>query len=199
MNMDNTWYYTLSTISQTIAAILGLLAVFVALRIQNILKNIIDYKQRALDILEKDITLNKNNFSNADSADSILVELEKLSKKINDGVVDKIGGTCAGIKILSEQNEKNKQLDCRGYLEDTLKNLTIYSKQRDKILKLVKLPSILATLVIVMSIMLLGFGIFFDCKLKISLIIIMVILTISSIGFILINVWKILENIKECE
>ncbi len=47
----NTWYYTLSTISQTLAAILALAAVFAVLRLESLRKNIDDYKGRALKIL----------------------------------------------------------------------------------------------------------------------------------------------------
>ena len=49
--MDNTWYYTLSTISQTLAAILGLGAVFIVLRMQGLNKNIAEYRAMALNII----------------------------------------------------------------------------------------------------------------------------------------------------
>lgn len=48
---SNTWYYTLSTISQTLAAILALAAVFAILRLESLKKNIDNYKRRALMLL----------------------------------------------------------------------------------------------------------------------------------------------------
>ena len=51
--MDNTaWYYTLSTASQTLAALLGVSAVFVVLRLEGISRNINKYKLQASDILK---------------------------------------------------------------------------------------------------------------------------------------------------
>jgi hypothetical protein len=50
--MDNTWYYTLSTIAQTLAAVFGLAAVFITLGLESLNKNLAEYKKVAHRIIQ---------------------------------------------------------------------------------------------------------------------------------------------------
>jgi len=144
----NTWYYILSTISQTLAAILGLAAVFVVLRLQGLIKNISDYKGRAMDILKvKERHIQAYKIPQSVSIKEILDDLREIDSKYeteysrNAGIVD-------NLSKLSERYEPNKELHHQNFLKDTLKSLDSFVSQRDDVVKLIKWPGVIVSLAI---------------------------------------------------
>ena len=144
----NTWYYTLSTISQTLAAILGLAAVFVVLRLQGLIKNISDYKGRATDILKvKERHIQAYKIPQSVSIKEILDDLREIDSEYeteysrNAGIVD-------NLSKLSERYEPNKELHHQNFLKDTLKSLDSFVSQRDDVVKLIKWPGVIVSLAI---------------------------------------------------
>lgn len=195
----NTWYYTLSTISQTLAAILGLAAVFVVLRLQGLIKNISDYRGRAIDILRvKERHIQSYNIPQSITIKEILEDLREIDRKYeteyscNSGIGD-------DLSKLSTRYEPNKGLSEQDFLKDTLKNLDSFVSQRDDVVKLVKWPGIVVSLAIAISILLLGLT---DWDINNSLTILLlctVIFALFGIWSIIRACWKILFAIKTLE
>jgi hypothetical protein len=111
MIIDNAWYYTLSTIAQTLATILGLAVVFSTIRLQSIIEKINNYKDKAYyinkriekhivallyflfslkkvdnDIRPKIIIFDDPMTSNDDTMRYLMIsEIQKICRDIGDG------------------------------------------------------------------------------------------------------------------
>lgn len=195
----NTWYYTLSTISQTLAAILGLAAVFVVLRLQGLIKNISDYRGRAIDVLRvKEKHIQSYKIPQSITIKEILEDLREIDGNYeteysrNAGVVD-------NLSKLSDRYEPNKGLGHQDFLKDTLKNLDSFVSQRDDVVKLVKWPGIIVSLAIAISILLLGLTDWAINNSLILLLLFVVVLALFGIWSIIRACWKILFAIKTLE
>lgn len=194
----STWYYTLSTISQTLAAILALAAVFANLRLESLRKNIDDYKSRSLKILGvKEKHLNSGKKS-GDTTKSILDDLREFSQNYvtkydnNSGIKQDIGKLYASY-------EPFMQISNADFIVDTLNNLNSFVSQRDGVVKLIKWPGIITSLVIAVSIILLSLS---DWSINHSLILLllfMAALALISVWSIIRACWKILFAIKTLE
>ena len=199
----NIWFYTLSTISQTLAAILGLAAVFVVLRLQGLVKNINDYKSRAVDILRVMERYIKT-FKIQQNVGKLLKDLRnfnviyKKSDKYYEGDESMNRGITDSITKLSDRYEPYKGLNHRDFFEDTLNNLDNFVSQRDDVIKLIRLPGIIASSTIIISILNLGLT---DWLTHYSTILLLlnVVLSLISILFIVRACWKIIFAIKILE
>ena len=194
--MDNTWYYTLSTIAQTLAAILALAAVFVVLRLESLNKNINDYRGRALKILR---AKEKHLSSEKKSWDTIKIILEEL-REFKQNYLTKYGmnsGISHDIAGLSNSYENLAQVNDMEFVEDALKNLNSFVSQRDDVVKLVKWPGIIISLAIAASILLLSLT---DLAIvNTRTLLIMAAFALFGIWSIIRACWKILDAIKRLE
>lgn len=195
----NTWYYTLSTISQTLAGILGLAAVFVVLRLQGLIKNISGYKGRAIDILkikEKHISLYQipQNLT----VNNILENLREIESKY-ETEYSTISGIVADLSALSNKYEPNKELGHKGFLKDTLRNLDSFVSQRDDVVKLVKWPGIIVSLGIAISIFLLSLADWAINNSLLLLLLFIVLFSLFGIWSVIRACWKIILAIKLLE
>lgn len=151
----NTWYYTLSTISQTMAALFGLGAVFTTLRLEGISKNITDYKGRAVNILKiRDTHTGIPVIPNNDETKVILNKLKEFEKDYNSKYSQNFG-IKTDLDILSNNLEPYKNLGRIDLIKDTRYNLDLFIEQKDKMVKMVKVPGIITTITIAASVILL--------------------------------------------
>ncbi|MFA6383502.1 MAG: hypothetical protein WCX17_03695 [Parcubacteria group bacterium] len=185
---NNTWYYTLTTIAQTLAAILGLAAVFVTIRLQKLTEKLEYYKVRANYIAKQKPGASNNNIERTanglfDELKDIIVEYEKYGKD---------SGFISGIAKLSATFEPNLCLDNLGFLTHTKDNLGIYIKQRKKILELVRLPGVFTSGTIIYVIILLSMSNLLYCnRLLFAL---AVYFSVVSILFIITASWELLKE-----
>ena len=159
--MDNTWYYTLSTIAQTLAAIMGLSVVFVSLRLQNIIENIKEYKRRADYIVKnKNEHIDGNSGKiNERSVSGLINELKEIEKDYPEKFENN-----SGFKPEIESYAKNFNfLDNLSFIKDTAGNLKIYRNQREKLFESTKYPGVIASATIIYAIILLSMSNLFFC------------------------------------
>lgn len=194
----NTWYYTLSTISQTLAAILALAAVFAILRLESLRKNIGDYKGRALKILSaKEKHLN----SGKKSWDTIKIILEDL-REFNQNYATKYDKNLSiqqDLTKLSANYEPLIQTSNADFVADTIKNLDSFVSQRDGVVKLVKWPGIVTSLAIAVPILLLSLS---DRAISHSLVLLLlfvVALALFGLWSVIRACWKIILAVKTLE
>ena len=191
--MENTWYYTLSTISQTLAAILGLAAVFVVLRLQSLIKNIADYRDRALKIL-KVKARHIRGYDVSDKIDHIYNDIKEFSLNYmhnyrnNGGILNDIRNLASGYdRVLYDD------LD---FVINTFENLDSFLDQKRGVIKLVKWPGILMALSIAYAIILLSLS---DYLNSVYVLWFAVAFALFSFWSALRASWKILDAIKRLE
>ncbi|TSC77650.1 MAG: hypothetical protein G01um101424_273 [Parcubacteria group bacterium Gr01-1014_24] len=191
---DNTWYYTLSTISQTLAAILALVAVFIVLRLEGLGRSINDYRSRALKILEiKDLSSNSRE-KKRNTIKIILDDLCEFTQNYTEyrtkpGVNEDIGQ-------LASKYQKNWRSSDDDFVQDTLNQLNFFVSQRDGAIKLIKWPGIIISTTICLSIILLSLTLWVINNLSIIL---LALLATFSIWSVIRACWKILTAIQTLE
>lgn len=194
----NTWYYTLSTISQTLAAVLALAAVFAVLRLESLRKNIDDYKGRALKILgakEKHLNSGKKSW---DTMKTILEDLREFNQNYKTKYNNN-SGVKKEMDKLSDSYENLVQVSDVDFVADTLKNLDSFVSQRDDVVRLVKWPGIITSLAIALSIILLSLS---DWAISHSLLLLLsfvAVLALFGLWSVIRACWKILLAIKILE
>ena len=195
------WYYTLSTIAQTLASLLGLAAVFCVLRLQSLSKNIQDFKGRAINILRiRSLCMPefKNNSPTfKDETNKILEELREfnLNYKVKYRAVsgmDEMINEMAAKKYFQIAPDDHDIY----FIKDTFDNLDSFIDQRNEAMKFVRAPGLLAAVSIGLSITLLGLS---DQISDQCLLFSIVILAILSLGWLIRNSWKILNAIRRLE
>ena len=134
--MGNAWYYTLSTIAQTLAAVLGLAVVFATIRLQNITEKLKKYMERAyriIKIIDKHQSDKIKSGSIIErSASGLLKDLKEIEKnyyekyEINSGIK-------ADIENFAKSIESNLYIDNLSFLKDAVGYLDIYRKQRKRL------------------------------------------------------------------
>jgi len=192
----NTWYYTLSTISQALAAILGLAAVFVVLRLQLLIKNVSDYRSRGIDILSK----KKKNFRDYIvpvnlSTNLIINDLEEIQDNFS-AKYSHNSGFVAGVSMLSMNYEPNKKMDILDFVANTSGELCKYVEQRDETINLIKWPGITVSTTISLSVLCLSLT---DILISWQIFVILVSFFLYSMWKIISSCWKILVNFKKIE
>jgi len=199
--MDNVWYYTLSTIAQTLAAILGLAAVFVTIRLQNIIEEIKEYKRRAyyiIKIRDKHLSKDIKNYRITDrSASGLHNDLQEIEK--NYTKYEENSGIKSDIENLAKAFEPNLDLDNLSFLKDTVGYLHFYIKQRKQLLKSIKWPGVISSGTIIYTIFLLSISKLFYCDkiFAIQLFTLAVIFSILSILLIINASWKLFKDSAE--
>lgn len=154
----NTWYYTLSTIAQTLAAILGVAAVFATLRLQGIVENINLYKMRAWGVLrkkEEHIESYAVPVVTKRGAKKILEEISELSSNWETKYKEN-GGLKSDIPSLSRAYEPNLNLTSQAFLQDIESNLDSYIEQRDKMIQFLVVPGTVTAITILVDVVLLS-------------------------------------------
>lgn len=195
--MDDTWYYTLTTISQTLAAILGLAAVFAVIRLENLSKQLKKYRDRgyhAIKIIGKHL---KRKNSTSGSARGVYEELKNIEEnwerhKENSGIEPDIEG-------ITKKYEPNLDLNALEFIKDSKYYLGVYIKQREATFKKIKLTGIVSSATIIYSIFLLSISKLFWCDriYATQLFTIAVLFSIFSIILIIDAAWKLLKDSVE--
>lgn len=188
----NTWYYTLSTIAQTLAAILGLAAVFVSLKLEGIVEDVFEYKKRALRIF---IAINKhiNNFPLLEEpcpAQVVKVRLNQVSRDYDSKYMGN-SGVPAELEKISNIFEPNRNFSATHFLWSTHDNLDRYIEQRLKLLHLIKWPGIVAALTIFLALG--GLAVTDYLNYSKAFIFIIAGLAILSIFLIIRASWKLIQ------
>ena len=192
----NTWYYTLSTISQTLAAVLALAAVFVVVRLESLNKNINDYRGRALKIIIlKERYVDPGNKRNWDNVGAILADLREFKNNYSEKY-RKIERLPAALVDLSNRYDVFSKFSETEFIKNTLENLDSFVSQRDGLMKLLKWPGIVVSLAISASIVLLSFSdkVYNQCILFLT-----VALALFGLFSVMRAAWKILDAIKRIE
>ncbi|MDO8574160.1 MAG: hypothetical protein Q7R86_00865 [bacterium] len=189
--LGNTWYYTLSTIAQTLSALLGLSAVFLVMKLGNIEKNINDHKWRGLSLLNTNNPKETNKNANL-SAKEVANKLKKFHCAGDVNILVKLytlvsqyefNITLSKLEQPPAYAERTELIE--NFAKKTQRNIDFYLKERGGILSDIKEPSLLALSVIVVSILLLSLGGLISTlslsRIFVGALIVVVILTISTI------------------
>lgn len=150
------YYYTLSTVAQTLAALLGLAAVFVALRLHSIAKDLRDYCLRGLEILKIAVRHSEGAYTYPTIADrtgqKCKEELELLL-----GKTELIERASAAIQENADYVEPNRQARTpEEFIKDTTQNLEYLIAHRDGLLAMIKAPGMLTSVTIIWALIVLS-------------------------------------------
>lgn len=135
----NTWHFTLSALSQTLAAILGLTAIFFVLKVESITKQIDYYKRRGASILKGQNSHEGDRRLSFD-ADYILQKLHAFARKHREDV-----------SIIPHLERTMKRYDpslrvtqerAVMFLDDTIYSLEDNMSQKKKIIQSVRVPAV---------------------------------------------------------
>lgn len=159
MTLDpNTWYFSLSALAQTLAALLGLSGIFVALKLEHIVKEIDYYKRRGATILKIHKPENDDERLAFDAA-KILKGLREFQANYMDDPVAMRHLQHAHHKYEPTMRASSER--AIRFLEDTIYFLEDYLRQKATILHLIKFPAVTTIAGIVLSFMLLSWSEFF--------------------------------------
>ncbi len=196
--IDNTWYYTLSTIAQTLAAISGLAAVFSTLRLESLNRNIGEYKNRAIKVL---LIRRKH-----EAKYQIPNKTQVVEKHLKEYIASILGHQMNSelqrdlIDSIIQYNLHAKDL---GYfLQDIAYSLDSFLDQRDGVFKLIKIPGLLAAFTIGLSIVFLGLSeqlLYTEQVSQVGLLHVVVTLSLMSGYSIMRATWKLLGGIRSLE
>jgi len=191
----NTLYYTLSTISQTLASIVALAAVFIILILEILIRNINDYKSRAINILKR-----KNEYTKDIVDFTNTLEVLKEIKKINESIpslYEKNVGMENAMDDLASRYETITKIKGKEFIQITYNNLDVFIEQRDQIINLIKYPGILTVSVIGISILFLSMADFIKNNTDIACILFFIVpLTLFTLYSLTRALWKILTFVK---
>ena len=154
----NTWYYTLSALSQVLGGVLGLNAIFVAVKLEHIIKQIDYYKRRGASIIKWE---NKKEADKRISFDGhfILKHLQTIWKKHHDDPAFIVHLE----KTLNRYDPSLRATSERAlrFTEDTIYSLEDNLKQRNKVIYGILLPSFITMVAIFASLFMLAFTDYF--------------------------------------
>ena len=191
----NTWYFALSALAQTLGGLLGLNAIFVAVKLEHITKQVDYYKRRGASIIkwekrsEADIRISFN-------AHYILKKLWTLSKKhIED----------PAFVVHLERTLKRYDPSLRAtpdrairFMEDTIYSLEDNLEQKKKMIHSIILSSIVTMFAIFASLMLMVFTDYFLKQFPANYELLIGVMVIGILGIYLIAVssYRILWSIE---
>ncbi len=151
--MIETWYNTLNTIAQSLSAILGLVAVFFILRVEQIARMIVEYRDDALVILGyKQHHISNYSIPKIEEVGSILQDIKKISESYDTEVVSN-GGFDGDMQVLvSRMNDykPGKYFKPKEYVTYIYEMLNYEIDQRNNLMKLALFPAILTSFTIIM-------------------------------------------------
>lgn len=199
--MDNTWYYTLSTIAQTLAAVFGLAAVFITLGLESLNKKLVEYKKvahRIIQIQEKHIgDFEASKIINR-TASGVYKDLREIVNKYEyDDKYHKNSGMISDIAELAKFYEPNLKQDNLSFLKNIEDNLRECISKRNDLLESIKLPGIVTFSTIIYVIFLLSMSNIFYCNniLVKLLFFLATLFTVTSILLVVTTSWKLIKDV----
>ncbi len=192
----NTWYFALSALAQVIGGVLGLNAIFVAVRLEHIIKQVDYYKRRGASTLkwEKKSELGDDRISF--DGRYILKKLKALEKKHRDD---------PAFIVHLEHTLKRYDPTLRAtperairFMDDTIYSLEDNLEQKRNVIHSMITPSVISLFAIFGSMMMLGFSDYFIKSFSASLDALIGIIVIGILGMYLIAVssYRILWSIE---
>lgn len=199
-----TWYYTLSTIAQTLAAVLAFAAVFLILRLECLGKNIEKYRDFAKEILTIKGKYNPGYGVPEDVNNPVAKILEGLQEfldeyelyEMKEDLSDAQYEAATEIASLAAREGQDGGYMGLYFISNVREKLDSYFEQRIKVVEFVKQPGILAVITIISSITLLGATDHIPCEYRVCLLFLVVTLAAWSIVSTAKAAWKTLDAIK---
>jgi len=192
----DTWYYTLSALAQVIGGILGLNAIFVAVRLEHIIKQVDYYKRRGASMLkwEKKSELGDNRISF--DGRYILKKLKALDHKHRDDPAF-IAHLEHTLKRYDPSLRVTPERAIR-FMDDTVYSLEDNLEQKRNVIHSMIVPSAITMFAIFASLMMLGFTDYFLKVFPASFEALIGIIVIGTLGMYLIAVssYRILWSIE---
>lgn len=192
----NTWYFTLSALAQVIGGLLGLNAIFVAVRLEHIIKQVDYYKRRGASILkwETKSELGDNRISFDGSY--IFKKLHALAKKHRDDPAF-IAHLEHTLKRYDPSLRATPERAIR-FMDDTIYSLEDNLQQKKNVIHSIILPSVVTMLAILLSMLMLGFSDYFFKWFPASFEALIGVIVIGMLGMYLIAVssYRILWSIE---
>lgn len=191
----NTWYFALSALAQVLAAVLGLTAIFVAVKLEHITKQVDYYKRRGASILKWESKKEADDHISFD-AHYILKKLHTFSRKHREDEA-----------LILHLEKTLKRYDpilhvtpdrAIRFMDDTMYSLQDNLKQKRDVIRSIIIPSIVTMIAIFASLILLGLTDYFMVHSSMNLEALMVVILIGIVGMYLIAVssYRILWSIE---
>ena len=195
MHIDSsTWNYTLSTLAQVLAAILGLTSIFIALKLEHIVQKIDYHKRRGASIL-KGISEEHANELAYFRASYILAQLKTI-EEICDGRHDIIEHLQRVLKRYDGAAEISEER-ARRFLSDTIYALENNIRQKEHVLLRLIMPSLITVSGMVASLVTLGAAnILIGSRYDVVLFWSVLLISIIGIIMILIASYNIFRSIE---
>ncbi|MDP3770611.1 MAG: hypothetical protein Q8R40_06820 [bacterium] len=191
----NTWYFALSALAQVLAAVLGLTAIFVAVKLEHITKQIDYYKRRGASILKWESKKEADDHISFD-AHYILRKLHAFSHKHreDEALIPHLEKT---LKRYDPTLRVTPERAIR-FMDDTIYSLQDNIKQKRDVIRSIILPSIVTMIAIFASLILLGLTDYFLANFSADVEILMVVTLMGIVGIYLIAVssYRILWSIE---
>jgi len=192
----NTWYFALSALAQVIGGVLGLNAIFVAVRLEHIIKQVDYYKRRGASTLkwEKKSELGDDRISF--DGRYILKKLKALEKKHRDDPAF-IAHLEHTLKRYDPTLRATPERAIR-FMDDTIYSLEDNLEQKRNVIHSMIVPSVISLFAIFGSMMMLGFSDYFIKSFPASLEALIGIIVIGIFGMYLIAVssYRVLWSIE---
>ena len=151
----NTWYFTLSALAQTLSGVLGLTAIFVVVKLEQITKQVDYYKRRGASILKAQSRKEAHGEYLSFNATVIFKKLQAFSHKHRDDpeMLPHLE------RVLKRYDPSLRATPDRAvrFMDDTVVSLEDNLEQKKNIISKVIIPSILTMLAIFVSLILLAF------------------------------------------
>lgn len=191
----NTWYFALSALSQVLGGILGLNAIFVAVKLEHITKQVIYYKRRGASILKwekKDEAEKRISFD----AGYILKKLHAMSRHYRDdpAFITHLEHT---LKRYDPSLRATPERAIR-FMDDTIYSLEDNLEQKKNMIYSIVLPSMVTMFAIFASLMMMAFTDYFLKQFPANLELLIGVNVIGILGMYLISVssYRILWSIE---
>ena len=191
----NTWYFALSALAQTLGGLLGLNAIFVAVKLEHITKQVDYYKRRGASIIKWE-KKSEADLRISFDAHYILKKLHTLAKKhIEDPAF-----VVHLEKTLKRYDPSLRATPDRAlrFMEDTIYSLEDNLEQKKSMIHSIILPSIITMFAIFASMVLMGFTDYFIKQFSANLELLVGVIVIGMLGMYLIAVssYRILWSIE---
>lgn len=184
----NYWFYTLSTIAQSLAAIIALFATFIVVVLGNLNKEINDYAERMINILVKCGMKSHMDYygMSKDAVFSEFISFFKIEENYkNSGLEDAISGYCSGLPTKDE-----KKIE---YIKNFIKNtINIFNKIKTKkllIYKYLRMSLVLTSISIISSFT--GLTIIPP---YLYFVIFLTFISSLTVIYITVSIWKIIKD-----
>ena len=153
----STWHFTLSALSQVLAAILGLTSIFIALKVEHIAKEIDYFKRRGASILKR-FDAHEYNHLMYQAAD-ILKRLKEFKEKYHNDPVA-LAHLEDTFRYYDHATSTTPERALR-FLDETIYSLEDNLGQKHRVIHAIKDPALIMIAAIFISLELLGLSDFF--------------------------------------